>query len=163
MPPHLRAGARAIILDEHDRVLLCRLDFTARGGPIVWSAPGGGVEVGETLIDALRRELDEEVGLALIDVPAHVWHQEVIAAGQAPGYDGLINDYFLVRTTAFEPRGSLSDAALAAEYVSGMRWWTQRELDDYAGTDLFSPRDFPVRFAALVSGGAPAVPDRMGQ
>jgi 8-oxo-dGTP diphosphatase len=163
---NLRPAARAIILDEDDRVLLCRFDFTASGGPVVWTAPGGGVEPGEGLLEALSRELDEEVGLALTDplteAPSHVWHQEVVAEGHATGYDGVINDYFLIRAPAFTPRGSMSDAELAAENVSGMRWWTGAELDAYDGADLFAPRDFPVRLAKLIDGGVPAVPDQMG-
>lgn len=44
-------------------------------------------------------------------------------AVRAVGYDGVINDYFLVRTTRFDPRGELSEDDLAAEHISGMRWW----------------------------------------
>jgi ADP-ribose pyrophosphatase YjhB (NUDIX family) len=161
--PHLRPAARAIILDPDDRVLLCRFDFTDRGGPVVWAAPGGGVEPGESLLDALRRELTEEVGLELIGTPPHVWHQEVVAAGHAAGYDGVINDHFLVRAAAFYPRGALSDAELAAENVSAIRWWAWDELMSYAGTDLFSPRALPAHLAKLLSDGVPDLPVRIGQ
>jgi 8-oxo-dGTP pyrophosphatase MutT (NUDIX family) len=70
----------------------------------------------------LRRELREEVGLEIRTDPPHVWHQEVVAAGHAVGYDGGVNDYFLVRTAAFDPRGALSDDELAAENISGLKW-----------------------------------------
>jgi len=33
-----------------------------------------------------------------------VWHQEIVSIN-VPGYDGVANDYFLVRTPAFTPRG----------------------------------------------------------
>lgn len=66
---------------------------------------------------ALRRELDEEVGLAVDTDPPHVWHQQVVAPGHATGYDGVVNDYFLVRTASFRPRGAMSDDELAAECV----------------------------------------------
>ncbi len=54
----------AIITDHTDRILLGK---RAEDSPGVykgcWLAPGGGVESGETEVEALRRELLEEVGL----------------------------------------------------------------------------------------------------
>src|SRR3954452_2883251 len=134
--PRLRPAVRAIVLDEDDRVLLCRFEFDGPDGVmVVWATRAGGVEPGETHLAALRRELDEEIGLELSGEPPHVWHREVVAAGHATGYDGVIDDFFLVRTTAFTPRGTLTDAALAEENVTGFRWWTPQELADYRGTD----------------------------
>src|ERR687892_563495 len=47
--PWLRHGARAVILDDRDRVLLVRFEFTRpmHGVAGLWAAPGGGVEDGE--------------------------------------------------------------------------------------------------------------------
>jgi hypothetical protein len=69
-------------------------------------------------------------------VRPHVWHQEVAVPGHADGYDGAVNDYFLVRTTRFDPRGALSDDELAAEHISGMRWWRHGDIGGYRGSDL---------------------------
>ncbi|MGW7509604.1 NUDIX hydrolase [Streptomyces massasporeus] len=159
---NLRHSVRALILDEDDRILLCRFAIPEPAGTVVWAAPGGGIEPGETPLAALRRELLEEVGLAVNADPPHVWHQEVVAPGHAAGYDGVINDYFLVRTVGFDPRGTLSDVELAAENISGLEWWDLSEVARYDGPDLFSPRDLATPLTALITSGVPGRPVRLG-
>ena len=159
--PRLRPAARGLVVDADDRLLLCRLDLPHQD-VIVWTAPGGGVEPGEDLVSALHRELDEEVGLAVGDSPLHVWHQEVVAPGHVLGYDGVVNDYFLVRAEAFDPRGSLDDDALAAESITRFHWWTTSELDAHDGPEVFGPRDLPALYAELLRNGPPAAPRALG-
>lgn len=55
--PRLRVCA---LLRRQGRILLIRHE---KNGREAWLLPGGGVEAGESLIDALRRELAEEVGI----------------------------------------------------------------------------------------------------
>jgi 8-oxo-dGTP diphosphatase len=55
--PRIRVSA---LLRWNDRVLLCRHE---KPGKEYWLLPGGGINSGESLVDALRRELFEEVGL----------------------------------------------------------------------------------------------------
>ncbi|SCG19295.1 ADP-ribose pyrophosphatase YjhB, NUDIX family [Micromonospora echinofusca] len=160
--PKLRHSVRAILLTEDHRILLCRHSIPDPPGRFVWAAPGGGVESGETALAALRRELQEEVGLAVDAEPPHVWHQEFVVPGHLPGYDGVVNDYFLVRTAAFIPRGTMSDEQLAAENISEFRWWPLSDIVAYRGSDLFGPRDLAELLAALVAGGVPPRPVRIG-
>ncbi|MFE7613934.1 NUDIX domain-containing protein [Streptomyces celluloflavus] len=155
-------SVRAVILDENDRMLLCRFAIPDRAGTMVWAAPGGGIEQNETPLAALRRELWEEVGLPVRTDPPHVWHQEVVAPGHAVGYDGVVNDYFLVRTARFNPRGTLSDDELAAENISGLEWWHLQEVAGYDGPDLFSPRDLATPLTALIISGVPDRPVLLG-
>src|ERR1700730_13003949 len=58
-------GVRAVVLDRDNRVFLVRHSYV-----VGWHLPGGGVEVGETLRDALRRELAEEGRIELSGEPA---------------------------------------------------------------------------------------------
>jgi 8-oxo-dGTP diphosphatase len=58
LEPRIRVSA---ILRWRDRVLLCRHE---KGGREYWLLPGGGVNSGESLADALYRELNEEVGIS---------------------------------------------------------------------------------------------------
>jgi 8-oxo-dGTP pyrophosphatase MutT (NUDIX family) len=60
----LTMGVRAMILDAEGRVFLVRHSYTPG-----WHMPGGAVEPGETLEDALARETHEETGLAVSGRP----------------------------------------------------------------------------------------------
>src|SRR3954451_24371415 len=57
LEPRIRVSA---VLRWEDRVLLCRHE---KSGREYWLLPGGGVNSGESLVEALRRELDEEVAI----------------------------------------------------------------------------------------------------
>ncbi len=57
-------GVRAMVLDGEGRIFLVRHSYV-RG----WHMPGGGVDPGETLLEALAKELREEGNIELTDEP----------------------------------------------------------------------------------------------
>ncbi|MFC4123199.1 NUDIX hydrolase [Nonomuraea zeae] len=57
-----RPAARVVCLDRDGRVLLMHW-YDPIAGRDVWEPPGGGLDPGETPLEAARRELTEETGL----------------------------------------------------------------------------------------------------
>ena len=58
-------GVRAVVIDGENRVFLVKHSYVSG-----WHLPGGGVETGETLHEALQRELAEEGRIELVGEPA---------------------------------------------------------------------------------------------
>jgi len=113
------AGVGAVIVRGVDEVLLIRRGQEPLKGE--WSLPGGAVELGETLEEAVRREVLEETGLAV--EPAGIVQAFDRIARDAEGrvrYHYVLVD-FLCRVTG----GSLACATDAAE----ARWAGPAELD----------------------------------
>jgi 8-oxo-dGTP pyrophosphatase MutT (NUDIX family) len=79
MPVHIIAAA-GIVINEKNEILMVK---NPRRG---WEFPGGQVEVGESLINAVRREIFEETG-----IDAEVGEVFCISSntGKYPGYNGV--------------------------------------------------------------------------
>ena len=79
MPTHIIAGA-GIVLNENHEILMVK---THNAG---WVFPGGQVEVGENVIDAVKREIMEEAG---VDVEVGEVFCISSNTGKYPGYNGV--------------------------------------------------------------------------
>ena len=116
-------GVGGVVISS-GRALLIR-----RGSPPLvgqWSIPGGMLEVGETLIEGVRRELAEETGievrvLELIEVFERI---DLDASGK-PQYHFVILDY-LCEMVRGEPR--------AGSDVTAVAWAAPSELAEYSLT-----------------------------
>lgn len=63
--PPLLTSVKTVVFDTRDRCLLIRRSARNRSFAGEWEWPGGKVETGEGLVEAARREVEEETGLAV--------------------------------------------------------------------------------------------------
>ena len=126
----LTLGVRAVVIDREGRVFLVKHSYVAG-----WHLPGGGVEPGETVQDALARELMEEGGISLLAPPAlhgiffntrdsrrdHVTVYVVRAFAQdgGPRHRHEIIDHGFFPPTALPDGATASTRARIAEVLEG--------------------------------------------
>ncbi|MFZ9629091.1 MAG: NUDIX domain-containing protein [Ilumatobacteraceae bacterium] len=152
----IREAVRALLLTPGREVLLVRFEFP---GGTRWALPGGGLDPGETHLDALHRELDEELGLTALDVGPHVWTRTHIIPFVNGRWDGQRERVHLVPTERFDPAPRLSAEQLAAEYLFEIRWW---HVDDITDGLPFVPMTLATHLRDLERHGPPAEPWRVG-
>ena len=153
----IREAVRALVLDPDDRVLMVRFEFPDVGTR--WALPGGGIEPGESPTDALRRELDEELGLSDVEIGPQVWDRLHVIPFIDGKWDGQRERIHLVRAPSFEPRPRLSWDELRAEYLFEVRWWHLHELHDGLP---FVPASLHHHLSALLRDGPPNRPVDVG-
>jgi 8-oxo-dGTP diphosphatase len=74
---YIGVGVGALIVSEDGRLFLSRRGPQAKNERGLWEFPGGAVEFGEKLSDALKREMREEYGIEiavgdLLDIVDHI-------------------------------------------------------------------------------------------
>lgn len=145
LEPVDRPAVRALVVDDECRALL--VQFRDVTGQTWWANPGGGIDEGEDVEAALRRELAEEIGLTEFERGPEVWRREHTFA-----WAGRIirqrERVWLVRVSEHEPRPSMD---LTEEHVAEIRWWTLDELD--ATSEELAPKRLPELLRDLQENG----------
>ena len=111
-PKHPLVGVGAILLNR-DRILMAQRGKEPLKG--LWSLPGGALETGESLADAVRREVREETGLEIRPLGVlEVFERILRDTNGEPEYHYVLIDY-LCRITG----GTLcaGDDACRVEWV----------------------------------------------
>jgi 8-oxo-dGTP diphosphatase len=142
-PDYPRVGVGAIVLHE-GRVLLVKRGHAPGLG--LWSVPGGLVDLGESTVDAARREVEEECGLkvrlaGLVGVLDRVTRN---AEGRVR-YHWVLIDYLAVPES--------SDAITAGSDAAEVRWVAIDEVERLPITEGLVDM---IRRAAALSGGSGA-------
>lgn len=110
MHEHIVTSVVAVIVDERQRVLLTRRSIPPFKN--MWVMPGGKINLGEPIFSALKREVDEEVGLEievgdLIDVFEHLTpgedtcHYIILFYRCRPLHDQVVHNQDEVAETAW--------------------------------------------------------------
>ena len=114
----------SLLLRWQDRVLLCRQE---KPGKEYWLLPGGGVEGGETLEEALHRELGEELGLRdSFPLEGPIAVAESIAPGWQSGDRHIVHIVF----GADLSNRSLEDVEAQDPVIRGARLFSLDELEE---------------------------------
>jgi 8-oxo-dGTP diphosphatase len=117
---YIGVGVGALIVDEEGRLFLARRGPRAKNERGLWEFPGGSVEYGETLAEALVREMLEEYGIEvavgeLLDVVDHILPDE----GQH-----WVSPTYICTIVSGEPR------ILEASKCSEIGWFPPDEMPD---------------------------------
>ncbi|GJE18351.1 RNA pyrophosphohydrolase [Methylobacterium marchantiae] len=158
--PPLRHIARALVFDPQDRLLLIAyeaerpIDPSNPDARTFWFMPGGGLEPGESHVEACRRELGEEIGVFDAEIGPQV--------GACDGPFFLFptprdarERYFVVRL----PDDRVDTSRLAEtedSKVLGTRWWTVDELE--TGGERIEPAGLVSLVRRIVGDDLPASP-----
>ncbi len=122
-----RRAGRAALLDEGDAVLLqSGIEPGTVGEPGFWFLPGGGAMAGESLDQAVRREIYEETGATLAELGPVVWERYVNFPFDGRHFEQH-ESIFVVRVERFEVKpAALTELEL--RFTTGTRWWPLAEL-----------------------------------
>jgi putative (di)nucleoside polyphosphate hydrolase len=124
--PRYRPNVAAILQDATGRILICeRIDIAG-----AWQFPQGGMEPGETHLQALEREMMEELSLQPGDYKVlgnKGPYRYLIGEGRTKkGYHGQEQEYFLLQLIAPESR---IDVKTADQEFKSFKWIEPRDFD----------------------------------
>jgi ADP-ribose pyrophosphatase YjhB (NUDIX family) len=143
-----RIGARVLLLDPADRVLLIHALDPTDPTHHWWELPGGGLDDGEDLQTAARREVAEETGIMLPSLGRELWVRE--SRFHYKGRDHhRIEHVFLGRTPTTAPNVPLQPTENEKAGLIERRWWPAAELRQCP--DKLLPAELPALLDDLLA------------
>ncbi|MEU4806355.1 NUDIX domain-containing protein [Actinosynnema sp. NPDC023587] len=150
-----RIGARVLLLDPHNRVLLIHARDPDQPKHHWWELPGGGVDRHETLADAARREVAEETGIHLDHLGPKLWIRESRFHYRGHNHH-RIDHVYLARTATAASQLALRPTDNEKHGLIERRWRTLHDLD--SSTDKLLPPQLPRLLHQIIDGTLPTEP-----
>jgi 8-oxo-dGTP diphosphatase len=130
-----------MLFDETGSILLIRFVVPQVDGEFVfWALPGGEIEVGESAVEAARREVKEELGLELI-VTGPVYCDSNQFLHQVEMQDNV--DFLFKAKCVRDAPQLMGVTADEKEIMKEIRWWSEREIE--ASQERIFPANLPER------------------
>lgn len=114
-----RISVDAVIIKNGKILLVKEKDLN------LWEMPGGGIEKGETLEEALKREVHEETGYEVLSILENLGseHQYFYAENKDVYYDSTVN-FFKIEVGDYQDIKSIN-----RKETQGVEWFDLEKLD----------------------------------
>ncbi|GAB1512539.1 NUDIX hydrolase [Actinophytocola sp. KF-1] len=150
-----RIGARVLLLDQHDRVLLIHARDPDAPDHHWWELPGGGLDQSESPEEGARREVTEETGIELDQLGPQLWTRE--SRFHYRGRDHhRIDHVFLARCAQPIPTTATTFTENEKAGLIERAWFTATEL--HSCPDKLLPAELPTLVDAILAGDLPEQP-----
>lgn len=153
----VRPTVRVLLLDRDDRLLMikCTNLGLTDSPPVFWATAGGGIEAGETIEAAARREVLEETGIFEIELGPVVWTEDAVLTFTGEPTTLFRLTYVVAHCTP-TPLDSSHWTQQERDTILELRWWALGELR--ASAEHFYPAQLTQLLPDVLAGRFPAEP-----
>ena len=152
----IRKSARAIVINSKNQMFLFQYMFDyLEDSKAIWITPGGSLEEGESFVDALKREVYEELGVQLTKECPEVYYRNPIYTLKNGEKVQSVEKFFLV---VLEEKSFSFDHWTESEKkrMRAGKWWSVDEIEK--SEDEFFSKDIVRMLKELASRKLPEEP-----
>lgn len=125
----IRKSSRAIVLNKKNEIFLFQYMFDyLEDCKAIWITPGGGLEEGESVEDALKRELFEELGVQIKEKCPEVYYRNPVYTLKNGEKVQSVEKFFLVILEDEEFSSERRTESEKKRMLAG-KWWSAEEIE----------------------------------